>query len=111
MITEKEFEEAFKIVNLYVEQLNNDIIIKQNIVDNFSKTNISDWIYKKRTSLKTVTNNHTRLFNILKANFDYKIDFIEDVRVYEFERFKNSSNKIQILFDELYLGDSNEADA
>lgn len=111
MITEKEFKEALKIVNLYVEQLNNDIIIKQNIVDDFSKTTISDWIYKKRTSLKTVTNNHTRLFNILKDNFDYKIDFIEDVRNYEISRFRNSSNKIQMLFDELYFGDSNQADA
>lgn len=109
MITEKEFQEALKIVNLYIEQLNNDIIIKQNIVANFSKTNILDWIKEKKKTLPKVTSNHTRLFNILIGIYNvWNVEFIEDVL--NLHKFRNSSKKTESLFYELISMDSKEAD-
>lgn len=115
MITKKEFQEALKIVNSYIEQLNNDIIIKENIVSDFSKTNILEWIKEKTKQLPKITNNHTRLFNVLKSiyksEYNDKLEFIEDVKEVELSRYRGSSDKIQVLFDELYSMDSYEADA
>lgn len=115
MITEKEFQEALKIVNSYIEQLNNDIIIKQNIVAEFSKTNILEWIKEKKKTLPKVTNNHTRLFNVLEEVYKDKdhpvwgAEFIEDV--VNLYKYRNSSKKIESLFEELISMDSNQADA
>ena len=106
MITEKEFKEALNIVNLYMVQLNNDIIIKESIVCNFTKTDILFWIKQKSKTLPKVTNNHTRLFNILKniynSKYSDRLEFIEDLKTVDLSRYRGSSSKIQILFDEIY---------
>ena len=108
-ITEKEFQEALKIVNEYVLQLNYKIEEKQTALSNFSKTNIIDWIEKQRSKLGKKDNNCTRLFNVLQSiyNSEYsdRLEFIEDVKKVDLSRYRNSSDKIHILFHDMILQD------
>lgn len=115
MVTEKKFQEALIIVNKYIEQLNIVIIEKDNVIKNYSKTNILEWIKLKSKSLEKITTNHTRLFNVLKkiykSKYNDQVEFIEDLKEVELSKYRGSSAKIQMLFDELYFKDSSEVDA
>ena len=105
MITEKEFQDALKIVNEYVFQLNSKIEEKQTALSNFSKTTIIDWIENEKRKMGKKDNNRTRLFNILLSiyNSEYsdKLEFIEDVKKVDLSRYRNSSDKIHILFHDM----------
>ena len=111
MITEKEFQEALKIVNLYVEQLK--ATIKENLiaVNNIKNTPILDWIreQKKRNDLNS---NHTRLFSFLEyAKKEYEYEYIEDFKDLDISKFSNVGKKTRDAFNHLFFVDSNEADA
>lgn len=110
MITEIEFQEALKIVNLYIEQLS--LKIAENIIaiNNIKKTPILDWIryQKKRNDLNS---SHTRLFSFLEyAVIEYEYVYIEDLKDVDLSRFRNSGKKTQEAFNQLFFGDSNEAE-
>ena len=61
---------------------------------------------KKNKTLPKVTNNHTRLFNVLKniynSKYSDRLEFIEDLKNVDLSSYRGSSSKIQILFDEIY---------
>jgi hypothetical protein len=99
MITEKEFQDALKIVNEYVFQLNSKIEEKQTALSNFSKTTIIDWVENEKRKLSKKDNNYTRLFNVL-LSID-ELEFIEDVKKVDLSRYRNSSDKIHILFHDI----------
>ena len=107
MITEKEFQEALKIVNEYVSQLNNTIT---QMDDKIKKTPIAEWITAQKMK-NNLNNNHTRLFSflnyILTEDYDYK--YIQDFENVDLSRFRNAGKKTQEAFNELYYGYSNQA--
>jgi hypothetical protein len=86
-------------------KLNSKIEEKQTTLSNFSKTTIIDWIGNEKRKLTKKDTNCTRLFNILKSiyNSDYsdRLEFIEDVKKVDLSRYRNSSDKIHILFHDM----------
>ena len=105
MITEEKFQEALKVVNEYILQLNSTIEKKQTELSNFSKTTIFDWVEIQKRKLGKKDTNCTRLFNVLLSiyNSEYydKLEFIEDVKKVDLSRYRNSSDKIHILFHDM----------
>jgi hypothetical protein len=108
MITEKEFQEALKIVNEYIIQLNSKIIEKETNLSNFNKTKIIDWVENERRKLTKKDHNFTRLFNVLLTinNID-RLEFIEDVMKVDLSTYRNSSKNVHNLFHYL-ISESNK---
>jgi hypothetical protein len=108
MITEKEFQEALKIVNEYIIQLNSKIKEKETNLSNFNKTKIIDWVENERRKLTKKDHNYTRLFNVLLTinNID-RLEFIEDVMKVDLSTYRNSSKNVHNLFHYL-ISESNK---
>lgn len=103
MITENEFQKALKIVNEYILQLNNEVILKENKIN---KTLISDWIIKQKKK-SNLNHAHTRLFNCLIALECEEYKYIEDIIavVDPTKRFRNFGQTSVNALKELYFSD------
>ena len=101
MITEQEFQEALKIVNLYIEQLNETILKKDSEIN---KTLISDWIIEQQNK-GNLTSVQTRMLNCLNSFKREDCKYIEDflaLRNPE-RRIRNFGAKSRAAFNELYF--------
>ena len=111
MITEKEFQEALKIVNEYIIQLNSKINEKETNLSNFNKTKIIDWVENEKRKLTKKDHNYTRLFNVLLTinnnNYFDRLEFIEDVMKVDLSTYRNSSKNVHNLFHYL-ISESNK---
>ena len=106
MISEKEFQEALIIVNSYIKQVNDEIVQKQNRLEDFEKTDILKWIDIQKKILGKWDSSHTRLFNILQGIYEdgggwHRMEFVEDVLKERLSIYRNSSEKVELLFREM----------
>ena len=105
MITEEKFQEALKIVNEYVLQLNAEIERKENTI---KKTKVEDFVLKHRDKIGSIKGVR-RLLNSMSAYSEY-FPFVEDIlakgkgNVYIRGFGKESWDVLQFLL-------SNQADA